>query len=288
MKNNATTPKNRASRKAKSLIKHAVLFGVSSPIELESPASWITRAALSQGASPQEFCKFLGINYRRDPDLCFTREVIRNVSVKCGINPRAFDFGRHMFTGLMSFDRKGDRFLLFGKKGARYRYCPVCLKEQTIKHFPVHWRFKAWRHCPLHDCLMEDRCRSCGMHVELPAHLMDGGPDQSGVAFLHQCAACATPLSNHWKKVAGILNKGVLDSKEQSALAQGRAVLAAIYQRCLYYSGIKQKCRMKTLVNLAKSGAIPHENFLLEAVEIERRLEHWECGQLSCEVRMMS
>lgn len=271
MESKEATPQKRAKRKAKSFSKNAILYGVPSPTELESPASWLTRAALSQGASPQEFCKFLGINYRRNLDLCFTREVIRNVSAKCGLNPRAFDFGRHMFTGLMSFDRKGDRFLLFGKTGARYRYCPVCLKEQTIKHFPVHWRFKAWRYCPLHDCLMEDRCRSCGMHVELPAHLMDGGPEQSGVAFLHQCAACASPLSKYWLKVTGILNKGVLDWGERVALNHGRAVLAAVYQRCLYYSGIKQKYRMKALVGLAKSGVIPHESFLLDAGELERR-----------------
>lgn len=273
MESKEATPQKRAKRKAKSFSKNAVLHGVPSPTELESPASWLTRAALSQGASPQEFCKFLGINYRRDLDLCFTREVIRNVSAKCGLNPRAFDFGRHMFTGLMSFDRKGDKFLLVGKTGARYRYCPVCLKEQTIKHFPVHWRFKAWRYCPEHDCLMEDRCRSCGMHVELPAHLMDGGPDQSGVAFLHQCVACANPLSKYWLKVTGILNKGVLDWGERLALNQGRAVLAAVYQRRLYYSGINQKYRMKALVGLAKSGVIPHENFLLDARELERRFD---------------
>ena len=67
------------------------------------------------------------------------------------------------------------------------------------------------------------------------------------------------------------LNKGVLDWGERVALNQGRAVLAALYQRCLYYSGINQKYRMKALVGLAKSGVIPHENFLLDAGELERR-----------------
>lgn len=275
MESKEATPQKRAKQKAKSFSKNAILYGVPSPTELESPASWLTRAALSQGASPQEFCKFLGINYRRDPDLCFTREVIRNVAAKCGLNPRAFDFGRHMFTGLMSFDRKGDRFLLFGKTGARYRYCPVCLKEQTIKHFPVHWRFKAWRHCPLHDCLMEERCRTCGLFPELPGHLMQAGLNQEGIAYLHQCLGCGEYLCKHWQTVSGILNKFLLDSEERIALNQGRAVLAAIYQRQLFYAGLKERYRMKALMGLAKSGAIPHETFLLNAQELERRLEQW-------------
>lgn len=62
-----------------------------------------------------------------------------------------------------------------------------------------------------------------------------------------------------------------MDWDERDALNQGRAVLAAVYQRRLYYSGINQKYRMKALVGLAKSGVIPHENFLLDAGELERR-----------------
>ncbi len=264
-----------AGRKTRPSLKQVVLYGVPSPIEMESPSSWLTRAALSQGVSPNEFCKFLGIKRGSDIDLCMTREIIRNISSKCDIDPRAFSFSRHMFTGLMSFDRKGARFLLFGKGVARYRYCPVCLKEQATKHFPVHWRFNAWRHCPLHHCMMESRCRTCGLFVELPAHLMEAGPDQGGIAYLHHCFGCGEPLNKHWKKVDGILNKHILIMGERVALDQGRAVLAAIYQRRLYYAGLSQRYRMKALVGLAKSGAIPHETFLLNAGELERRLEQW-------------
>ena len=174
----------------------------------------------------------------------------------------------------MSIDRQGAMFLLFGKSGARYRYCPICLKEQLVKHFPVHWRFKAWRYCPLHDCLMEDRCRFCGLLIELPAHLMEAGPDRGGVAYLHQCLGCGAHLSQHWKTVDGILNQGIVTAEERAALNQGRAVLAAIYQRHLYYAGIPQRYRMKALVGLVRSGSIPHETFLLDSGELMRRLEH--------------
>lgn len=254
--------------------KHkADLYGVPAPIEMESPASWLTRAALSQGTSLKEFSKFLGIKLWRDVDLSMTRELIRSISSKCGIEANSFSFSRHMFTGLMSFDRQGSMFLLFDKSGARYRYCPLCLNEQVVKHFPIHWRFKAWRHCPLHDCLMEDRCRSCGLFVLLPAHLMEAGPEQAGIAYLHQCLGCGELLSKHWKRVAGILNQGLLTAEERTALNQGRAVLAAIYQRRLYYAGLPQQYRMKALVGLARAGSIPHETFLLDTGELERRFQ---------------
>ncbi len=260
-----------AGRKARSSQPPAVLYGVPSPIEMESPASWLTRAALSQGVSPREFCKFLGFKVGKDIDLCITREAIRNISLKCGIDPRAFSFSRHMFSGLMSFDRQGTRFLLFGKGGARYRYCPVCLKEQTAKHFPVHWRFNAWRYCPLHECLMEDRCRACGLFVELPGHLMEAGPEKEGIAYLNQCLGCGVLLNKHWAKVSGVLTQDLLISEEQIALKQGRAVLAAIYQRKLYYGNIERPYRLKVLIGLARSSAIPHEHFLLDVGELERR-----------------
>jgi hypothetical protein len=261
----------QAGKKTRSVSKNAVLLGIPSPADMESPASWLTRAALSQGTSPRMLCKFLGVGIGRDIDLCMTRMAIRTIASKCGIEPYAFDFGRHMFTGLMSIDREGHSFLLFGKAGPRYRYCPVCLQEQSIKHFPVHWRFKAWRYCPLHHCLMEDRCRSCGMTVQLPAHLMQAGPNKHGIAFLHQCLGCGQPLGSHWTKVEGILTRGVLSLEEERSLSQGRAVLAAIYHRRFSYVGLSKQYRIKALVGLANMGVIPHDMFLLAPKELEQR-----------------
>lgn len=185
-----------------------------------------------------------------------------------------------MFTGLQSFDRKGATFLLSDEVGARYRFCPVCLNDQSIKHFPVHWRFKSWRYCPIHSCMMEDVCRRCGLYVRLPGHLMEAGPRKEGIAFLNQCLGCGNYLNDHWRKVSGILKKGVLSPSEVFDLNFGRAVLAAIYQRYLYCVGLSYGFQMRFLTEFAKTDIIPHELFLLDACEIERRLERQMSSKL--------
>lgn len=213
------------------MTKHdAMLLTLPAPFQFESPYSWLTRAALTQGVSPAELGRYLGYGNMEKFELNINRALIKKIVARSNLEPVHFEFMRVMFANLCFVDEHGKNLLLFkdGEK-ARYRYCSVCLHEQSVKHFPLHWRFKTWRYCPLHACLMEDCCRHCGSPIILPADLVNAGPDKEGVAYLHQCLRCAKALSSHAAKVKGELYRLPLTTNERRLLRLGRAVLSGLY-----------------------------------------------------------
>jgi hypothetical protein len=231
------------------------------PIGFESPASWLARAALSQGISPKELLAHFGFHRRVDPDLFMTEKVAHRLSATCQIPPEKFDFAVHMFANLTSIDPGGEIFLLERKHLAEYRYCPVCLHLSRTKHFMVHWRFRAWRHCPLHHCMMEECCLQCGALVQLPTDLMNAGPEKKGIAFLDRCRVCGHRLSSHWDKVCGTVDQYSVSEWKWSQLVNGRATLSAIFHRELRYAhGPDGMHGLRDLLKLDRRGLIPNRN----------------------------
>lgn len=242
--------------------QQGTLLGVPKMEMFESPASWICRAALSQGATRDEFARFLGLRKHDDPDLAFTPNAIEEIARRCGLPKVHFEFASHMFSGLASIDPEGKRFLSDYKRAARYRYCPACLYESRVKHFMVHWRFSAWRYCPEHDCRMEETCKRCAAHIELPTDMLLGGPDRRGIATLDYCMVCGHRLSAHWKEVRGEMRRLDLNYGEKLAFAYGRATLAAVYHRRVKYveNALVHTVGLKYLLQLDDLGRIPNKD----------------------------
>lgn len=206
------------------------LFGVPAPYGFESPASWVSRAALSQGVRVGELLHLFGVKKIVDFDMELSARKTKVIAETCGVPELTFNFAVRMFSTLRTIDQTGTIFLLpFAEKTSRYRYCPGCLHEQRIKHFALHWRFKHWRYCPIHQCLMEDRCLHCGSSITLAADLFYSGPKREGVAFLDRCLKCEKKLSSHWEKVQGLTDGDLLDSDAMYQLTVGRFVLSALY-----------------------------------------------------------
>lgn len=238
------------------------LIGMPEPIGFESPASWLARAALSQGVSSRELLAHFGFKKRVDPDCFMTKKVAHRILAACQLPSDKFNFALHMFANLRSIDPAGEIFLLERKKHlAGYRYCPVCLHLSRTKHFMLHWRFRAWRHCPLHHCMMEEICLQCGALVQLPTDLMSAGPEKKGIAFLDQCRVCGQKLSTHWDKVYGTVDQSSVSEWKWSRLVNGRATLAAIYHGELsYVHGPKGMHGLRDLLKLDRRGLIPNRN----------------------------
>jgi hypothetical protein len=206
-----------------------MLLTVPAPFQFESPSSWLTRAALTQGVTPTQLGGYFGVGRLHDFDLTIHGRLIQKITSKSTLHSAHFEFMRVMFQNLNFVDRMGQNLLLSDSGAPRYRYCSVCLYEQSVKHFPVHWRFKPWRYCPLHTCLMEDHCRHCASPIVLPVDLINAGPSREGVAFLHHCLRCGKPLSSHWSSVRGELYRLPLSTNEKALLPLGRAVLSGLY-----------------------------------------------------------
>lgn len=174
------------------------LVGLPSAIQFESPSSWLSRAALSQGVTVLELLDHVGWRPAGDFDLMFSLlyrdglppelpmwaglEVARRVLVGhqlVGCRPEGL-----LVADLRRRGRSSFGLYLLGGKRARYRFCPLCLDADFTPFVRQEWRFDCWRYCPVHGCLLCDRCSRCGRAVELPASLVRAGPAKASAGEL--------------------------------------------------------------------------------------------------------
>lgn len=235
----------------------------------ESPASWVTRAALSQGVSADELMAYFGLPVNCDPDLMIVGSALPDVIERSGLSMSSFSFAEHMFSGLKSIDPNGENLLLWTKNGrSRYRFCPLCLHESDCPYFPLHWRFKAWRWCPIHDCLLSDYCPHCHREVILPGSMITGGRKNEGVPYLNQCLHCAENLDADLESAERVMLEESFRGWEEAVLINGRAVLAAVFHRKFSIIGRDRQYELKDLMRLKQIGLVPLDLLLLPAINL--------------------
>ncbi len=146
------------------------------------------------------------------------------------------------------------------RKRKRYalQYCPICLQNDQAPYFRIQWRLAWHTVCHQHECLLWDKCPSCGSPIQ--PHTLTG--KECSIAI---CSSCKFDLKNSpsqnasshlisfQKKTdqAAISNKAIyngikLTAKEWFELAHFFSLLvrkicsATItpYQRLLEYAGL--------------------------------------------------
>ena len=203
---------------------------------------------------------YLGLPLNRDPDLSMTGSRLWNVAELTRHSVASFSFAAHMFSGLKSIDPSGENLLLWSKDGKpRYRFCSLCLNEPGCKIFPLHWRFKAWRWCPTHDCLLSDRCPHCRSDVLLPGSMLVAGRKKEGVAYLDSCLYCAGKLDDGWESIAHPMKEGLTADWETALLKNGRAVLAAVFHRNFSIFGSDRRYSLDDFGRLKRMGVLPQD-----------------------------
>lgn len=241
---------------------------------LESPASWLCRLALSQGATLREMKKYLQLPRGHDFDLMFTRLSTRKLAMVCGLNREPMTLVYMMMSRLRRIDLHGRTHLLFEQKSPLYRFCPQCLYEQRTKHFPLHWRFKAWRCCWQHKCLLSEGCPHCLAPVKLPTDMLMAGPRRKGIASLDFCLVCGESLTHGRQEATGTLRDELLAPFELTLLRNGRALLAALFSGEVWFSDLKVKLGKASIRRIEKKGLLPLEHFRLDDFEMRRRYRY--------------
>lgn len=247
------------------------LVGIPAPYFAESPSSWITRAAASQVVSPRELADYLGLPFNHDPELAFASPLLNRITGLCGLRRRQFAAAVRIFGRLKRVDADGRRFLLHEGGKPRFRFCPACLRESGKAYFPVHWRFKCWRWCPAHNCLMEDACPSCGAHTVLPRDMLNAGISGIGVGTMARCFTCSGTLIDEQWAACGRIEPRLLTNWELTLLTNGRALLAALNAGCGWMMGDSSKVPLLDLKRLDGLGLLPHERFRLDRRILDRR-----------------
>jgi len=237
----------------------------------ESPGSWLSKLALRQGIELRQLLRYLELPLSGDLDLSFVRSDLRRIAGICGMPYRHFDLIRKMYLGVSKLDRTGTKYLLSSKEVPRYRFCGPCLHAQRGKYFPLHWRFKAWRWCPEHMCMLDDACPHCSAPVVLPANMLKGGPSKEGIWTLGLCLACAGKLFAGHESAKGTLNFYLLTPWERVVLENGRALLAALYRQEVRIESSPHTFPLGAVRRLEKRGLLPHDHFKLTSLEVIRR-----------------
>ena len=95
----------------------------------ESPASWLSRIALSQGVKLRELLCLLPLS-SPDVDLEFIRPEVVDALKSLGVDTARLRVANRIITNLSGARLDARRFLLYAGDEPRYRFCPVCLSAK--------------------------------------------------------------------------------------------------------------------------------------------------------------
>ncbi|HEY4081860.1 MAG TPA: TniQ family protein [Burkholderiaceae bacterium] len=206
-----------------------LLHGVPAPHLFEAPSGWLARLALAQGCSLNELLRFLDLPRDADHDLQLQGPLMVKLRGKCSLPVEAFAIADRVMVGLVRSGLEAEDALLRDEQGGpRFRYCPLCLKQRGAGHFEIHWRFTDWRYCPIHKCLMEERCWNCEAPLLYPRDIAGSVAGREGHASQRRCLACSVDLAAAKPCLVDPSSSKVLMEYEAFWLHNGRALLAAL------------------------------------------------------------
>lgn len=227
------------------------LYRVPSVIGTESLASWVSRLALSQGCTVNELRKFLKIN-TYDIDLYLATNSQQSLVLASRLDPDEFKVIRRVMSQLHQINENGAAFLLNSDKKPLSRYCPLCLKTDLVPHFRIEWRFDPWRWCPIHNCLLSDRCPSCHQTIQPPFNMINSGSGKSEIPNLSYCLSCGLSLLTEKPLM---LNIETVPTEARKLITNGRALLSSLYHGYFYINGDKSQRTLTELTRIHHKGS---------------------------------
>lgn len=244
------------------------------PQVFESVSCWLSRLAVSQGTNLDEVLNYLRIPSDIDVDRQMHGSRLHEIRKICGLPDSALHVHDRVMCSLEKISPIDDNFLLTSPKGQpRFRYCPECLRTMRIPHFPVHWRFGAWRWCPEHDCLLDELCPECDSPILFPKNIWTSRAGRNGYFMLNRCLKCSTSLSQREPCYLKIGNLRRVSLFEDTVLSNGRGLLAA-----LYYGGLKSNANdvhqdLTRLAHIKAMGVLPSKIDWLPPAHVRERIQ---------------
>lgn len=226
-----------------------------------------------------ELLRFLNLPTEVDLDWYLSGPQLQDLLRRCKLPDHSFGISDRLMSGIGASRLGAKQFLLAGKKGvARFRYCPCCLAERRVAHLDIHWRFKAWRWCPVHACLLLDACPECDGLLEHPCLIESTKAARAGHASLARCLHCSMLLSDEDLQSLAEESMKALSSVERLWLTNGRALLSALVHR--RYQFRRQEHELQGLVAMYASGVLPMAG-LQDA--LDRKLQASRLARLATE-----
>ena len=173
------------------------------PLPDELLSSWLVRIAHGHGMKLLTFCRVaLGTTqdlWFRDIDRQVPDWFVRALSEHTGAGVR-------QIRRASLLDYKGVLYRRYHWSGHQYwllplnmvdtsyhhpgmQFCPLCLAEDKEPYFRRRWRVAFYTMCTRHQCMVHDRCPSCGAPVAFHRREM-GKFSQVDAGLITQCHAC--------------------------------------------------------------------------------------------------
>lgn len=211
--------------------QQALAFGVPPPFQFEAPTSWLTRLACAQGlGSMEELLRFLELPVGVDLDWHLRADALDDLRQRCRLPPGAFGIADRVMLGAEASGVPLPRLLMTGRSGAsQFRVCPFCLAERRTAHLDIHWRFKCWRWCPIHNCMLIGACPNCNASIEHPRLIESSRSGRRGHFSLGRCLRCSASFAQQTAMQVAADSWDALDRSEWVWIRNGRAVLAALH-----------------------------------------------------------
>ena len=154
------------------------------PFEDELLSSYLVRLAYAHRFNPATFYRayfpdLKKIFFDRDIDLWLGGEVISRIADKAKISSeKLMNLSLRSYTGYL-FETPSvrtktafiDPVAIEGTVSRRgYKFCPECLKRDSVPYFRKLWRVSFYTVCPEHRTLLTDRCPRCNTPVSIHKH----------------------------------------------------------------------------------------------------------------------
>lgn len=178
------------------------------PLPDELLSSWLVRLAHAHGLKTQTFCTLIFSSkmqiFNRDIDRLAPDWLLNELSNRTETSHQeVFKTTLRSYMGWIFPQMRTSstlRWITSLKlhhrkfKGFGIQFCPKCLKDDTEPYFRKKWRVAFNTICPKHNCMLRDRCPSCGS--EIAFHRIDTGLKSFTVnVCLKTCHQCGFDLT---------------------------------------------------------------------------------------------
>lgn len=206
------------------------LVNVPTPLIDEAASSWLSRFAISQGTDLKTALTFLELPAVRDIDTQMVGALLAAVRLKCGLPGDALACHDRVMSRLPELGSLSEGLLTTNHCGRPLtQFCRYCVYEMRTPYFPIHWRFSVWQWCPLHDCQLDIACPHCQTRPRPLVDIAETRAGKQGIANLNRCLHCSKALGARIGTNPDSQKLADLRPEKQRRLANGRALLAALY-----------------------------------------------------------
>lgn len=192
------------------------------PLPDELLSSWLVRLAHGHGLKVQTFCNLIFGNklqvWNRDIDRLAPEWLIAELSSKTGASyQQAFKTTLQSYQGIIYHRPRQSGSLTWIQslklhhrkfEGYGLQFCPMCLESDPEPYFRKSWRVAFNTACPIHECMLQDRCPYCGQGVAFHRSDMKQAEYITTVSLL-ECHYCGFDLSQAPVRTAGYFGNQV-------------------------------------------------------------------------------